>query len=197
MTRKQNGGGGRAVSPVIGIILMVATTVIVAAIIGTFTLGAAEVNATPQAGVTVDEDEGKTLTIEIKDSGNLDRLEVIMPTGQDDLKEIEGNSCKFCSSGWPTDDTDPDPPGGPLIVGDWEIEDDDTGSSVGKFVNKEPEVTDRIRFSAPAREVFVFGSGSTNDNLKQGDVITIVGFSDGDRAVLREHVVSEEIDLYD
>ena len=69
MTRKQNGGGGRAVSPVIGIILMVATTVIVAAIIGTFTLGAAEVNATPQAGVTVDEDKGKTLTIEIKEIG--------------------------------------------------------------------------------------------------------------------------------
>lgn len=176
---------------------MVATTVIVAAVIGTFTLGAAEVGATPQAGVTVDEDEGQTLTIEIKDSGNLDRLEVIMPVGQDDLKEIEGNSCNFCSSGWPTDDTDPDPPGGPLIVGDWEIEDDATGSSVGKFVNKEPEVTDRIRFSAPAREVFVFGSGSKNDNLKQGDVITIVGFSDGDRAVLREHVVSEEIDLDD
>ena len=190
--------GERAVSPVVGVILMVAVTVIVAAVIGTFVLGAAGgARETPQAGVTVDEVEGKSLTIDIKDAGNLDRIEVIMPEGQDDLKEIPGNSCNFCSSGWPTDPADPDPPGGSLIVGDWKTEDDGTGSSVGKFVNDNPESGDRIRFSEPAREVFVFGSGSTNDNLLEGDVITIVGFTDGDRSVLREYVVTDEIDLDD
>lgn len=174
---------------------------IVAAVIGTFVLGSASVGATPQAGVTVDEVEGQTLTIQIKDPGNLDRIEVIMPVGQDDLKEIEGNSCLLCSSGWPTEfksGDDPKPPGGgELIVGDWEIEDENTGSDVGKFVNDDIVPGDKIVFSEPAGEVFVFGGGSVNDNLKEGDVITVVGFYDDERAVLSEHTISEEIDLED
>ena len=45
----------RAVSPVIGVILMVAITVILAAVIGTFVLGLGEsVEQNPSAGVTVD-----------------------------------------------------------------------------------------------------------------------------------------------
>jgi flagellin-like protein len=45
----------RAVSPVIGVILMVAITVILAAVIGTFVLGLGEeVESNPSAGVTVD-----------------------------------------------------------------------------------------------------------------------------------------------
>jgi hypothetical protein len=191
-----------AVSPVVGVILMVAVTVIIAAVIGTFVLGAAEgTRELPQAGVTVDEVEGKSLTVDIKDPGNLDRIEVIMPEGQDDLKnEISGNSCKLCSSGWPTEfesGDDPRPPGGELIVGDWKIEDKDTGSNVGKFVNEDPAAGDRIKFSEPAGEVFVFGGDSDNQNLVEGDVITIVGFIDGDRSVLREYTVPEEIDLED
>jgi flagellin-like protein len=47
----------RAVSPVIGVILMVAITVILAAVIGTFVLGLGEeVESNPSAGVTVDGD---------------------------------------------------------------------------------------------------------------------------------------------
>ncbi len=49
-------GEDRAVSPVIGVILMVAITVILAAVIGTFVLGLGEsVNQNANAGVTVDE----------------------------------------------------------------------------------------------------------------------------------------------
>jgi flagellin-like protein len=52
-----------AVSPVIGVVLMVAITVILAAIIGTFVLGLGqETNAGADAGVTFNEDTG-TLTV--------------------------------------------------------------------------------------------------------------------------------------
>ncbi len=55
-------GEDRAVSPVIGVILMVAITVILAAVIGTFVLGLGEsVNQNANAGVTV-EDGNVTLT---------------------------------------------------------------------------------------------------------------------------------------
>jgi flagellin-like protein len=55
-------GEDRAVSPVIGVILMVAITVILAAVIGTFVLGLGEnVETNPSAGVTVNSSNGVTL----------------------------------------------------------------------------------------------------------------------------------------
>ena len=49
----------RAVSPVIGVILMVAITVILAAVIGAFVLGiGGDQNATPQASISLDADAG-------------------------------------------------------------------------------------------------------------------------------------------
>jgi flagellin-like protein len=49
----------RAVSPVIGVILMVAITVILAAVIGTFVLGlGSDLKTGVQAGATVQADEG-------------------------------------------------------------------------------------------------------------------------------------------
>lgn len=46
----------RAVSPVIGVILMVAITVILAAVIGTFVLGLGDqVQTSPRAGITFDQ----------------------------------------------------------------------------------------------------------------------------------------------
>lgn len=55
----------RAVSPVIGVILMVAITVILAAVIGTFVLGLGEsVNQTASAGVSFDQSGGEvTITV--------------------------------------------------------------------------------------------------------------------------------------
>lgn len=62
----------RAVSPVIGVILMVAITVILAAVIGTFVLGLGDsVSQNAQAGVTIDQscdssqDDPCTVTITI------------------------------------------------------------------------------------------------------------------------------------
>ncbi len=57
--------GSRAVSPVIGVILMVAITVILAAVIGTFVLGIGEnVNSTPQATWDFDANETSADTID-------------------------------------------------------------------------------------------------------------------------------------
>ena len=56
--QSQSNAEDRAVSPVIGVILMVAITVILAAVIGTFVLGLGEsVEQNPTAGVTVEENE--------------------------------------------------------------------------------------------------------------------------------------------
>jgi flagellin-like protein len=55
-TLLQSDESDRAVSPVIGVILMVAITVILAAVIGTFVLGlGGQVNTSATAGVSVDD----------------------------------------------------------------------------------------------------------------------------------------------
>ncbi|MFP4175382.1 MAG: type IV pilin [Halobacteriales archaeon] len=65
-----------AISPVIGVILMVAITVILAAVIGTFVLGLGEnVEETAQAGVNFDYDSSnEEVDIEVVDPGNVDAL---------------------------------------------------------------------------------------------------------------------------
>ena len=70
-----------AVSPVIGVILMVAITVILAAVIGTFVLGLGDqVQETPSAGVDTTQDTGE-VTANIVTPGNLDNLQLITPGG--------------------------------------------------------------------------------------------------------------------
>lgn len=54
----------RAVSPVIGVILMVAVTVILAAVVSTLVLGlGGDVKATPQASFSFDNDGSNTVTV--------------------------------------------------------------------------------------------------------------------------------------
>jgi flagellin-like protein len=67
----------RAVSPVIGVILMVAITVILAAVIGTFVLGLGQnVQSTPQASFSFDFDtDAGTVNVNVTHNGG-DRLEV-------------------------------------------------------------------------------------------------------------------------
>jgi flagellin-like protein len=61
----------RAVSPVIGVILMVAITVILAAVIGTFVLGLGDSvsQAAPQASVEVDSISTSSETVTLKHTG--------------------------------------------------------------------------------------------------------------------------------
>jgi flagellin-like protein len=67
----------RAVSPVIGVILMVAITVILAAVIGTFVLGLGDqIGGTATAGVTVDGDNSSNATVTLTNTGTADSVEV-------------------------------------------------------------------------------------------------------------------------
>jgi flagellin-like protein len=71
-----------AVSPVIGVILMVAITVILAAVIGTFVLGLGDnVQENPTAGVSVDQNTNESLSITVVTVGNLDSARVVAPNG--------------------------------------------------------------------------------------------------------------------
>jgi flagellin-like protein len=74
--------GDSAVSPVIGVILMVAVTVILAAVIGTFVLGiGGATDSSASAGVSVEQEAGQSLTVEIVDTGNLDEIIIAGPDG--------------------------------------------------------------------------------------------------------------------
>ena len=81
MRHRQTNKNEKAVSPVIGVILMVAITVILAAVIGTFVLGLGDqVQETPTAGIDVEEDSGQ-LTLTIVNSGNIESAQLLSPSG--------------------------------------------------------------------------------------------------------------------
>ena len=68
----------RAVSPVIGVILMVAITVILAAVIGTFVLGLGDqIGGSATAGVTVDGDNTSEVTVTLTNTGTSDYVEIV------------------------------------------------------------------------------------------------------------------------
>jgi flagellin-like protein len=72
----------RGVSPVIGVILMVAITVILAAVIGTFVLGLGDqIGGSATAGVTVDGDGSGEVTVTLTNSGTADRVDVVDSSG--------------------------------------------------------------------------------------------------------------------
>lgn len=178
MMTQPNRDGNRAVSPVLGVILMVATTVIVAAVIGTFVLGSAGgASSTAQAGLTVDEQEGTSLTFEIKKPGNVDKIAVKAPVGQE-FKQVEGECLPFFggiwSGGFPDDN----------YAGDWNRTDDKSS-----FVLDDPRAGDFIKMNLNAD---VYEPASNKQNIEEGDIFTVVAFTDNGRNVLREHEVSSE-----
>ncbi|PSP97940.1 type IV pilin [Halobacteriales archaeon QS_4_70_19] len=100
-----------AVSPVIGVILMVAITVILAAVIGTFVLGLGDQvsNTSPQASFTFDYDSSASNTGTLQQNSNADNygdlttthdggdgIEVERLTLSDGSNTIEGSTI----SGW-------------------------------------------------------------------------------------------------
>lgn len=77
ITQLFNDDGERAVSPVIGVILMVAITVILAAVIGTFVLGLGDQvsESAPQAAFSASAeeiDENDELTVSFEKTGGID-----------------------------------------------------------------------------------------------------------------------------
>ena len=88
-----------AVSPVIGVILMVAITVILAAVIGTFVLGLGDQvqNNAPQAQFTFDYDGGTSgtdgvLTITHESGASIDESQLTVEA--DDGSNIDPGDCK-------------------------------------------------------------------------------------------------------
>ena len=76
----------RGVSPVIGVILMVAITVILAAVIGSFVLGiGGDVQQTPQASLTIEAGSGDDVIITHQggDSLNLDQTAIYIGNNTD------------------------------------------------------------------------------------------------------------------
>ncbi|WP_246084505.1 type IV pilin [Salinadaptatus halalkaliphilus] len=63
----------RAVSPVIGVILMVAITVILAAVIAAFVMDLGDMSGSANAGIDFDE-EGDLVTVQVIDEGNTDAI---------------------------------------------------------------------------------------------------------------------------
>lgn len=87
--------GTEAVSPVIGVILMVSITVILAAVVGNFVLGVGDnVGQNAQAGVNFDYD-GANVTVTVVNPGNVDGLRLTgwtyTPTGDGVWEEIDGD----------------------------------------------------------------------------------------------------------
>lgn len=81
----------RGVSPVIGVILMVAITVIIAAVIGTFVLGFADnLNEPAQAGVEIVEESDSTI-VRWTGSGNAESVEVLLNGTQVDTLDAVGD----------------------------------------------------------------------------------------------------------
>ncbi|WP_122088325.1 type IV pilin [Halalkalicoccus subterraneus] len=69
------GDDDRGVSPVIGVVLMVAITVILAAVIGAFVLGLGDgLGTNPQAGVTVEGDGSESATVTLTSLDNADGI---------------------------------------------------------------------------------------------------------------------------
>jgi flagellin-like protein len=129
-----------AVSPVIGVILMVAITVILAAVIGTFVLGlGSEVQETPAAQFTFEEttvsgNEEVRITHDGGDPVSRDNLKVVdsaggeycTPSSTNDWSDTEvtaGNSCT--TSGMSSTD-------GELRV-TWESDDGSTTDTLARY----------------------------------------------------------------
>jgi flagellin-like protein len=179
MTQQRDRYRDRAVSPVIGVILMVAITVIVAAVIGTFVLGNVEGVSNPaQAGLTVEEEEGTSLTFEIKKPGNVDKIEIRAPVGQE-FKEVEGECLPFFGGIW----SGGFPDNG--YSGNWSRSDDKSS-----FVLEDPRAGNSITMDLTAD---VYEPASDKQNIEEGDIFTVVAFTDNGRNVLREHEASSDI----
>jgi flagellin-like protein len=97
------GGDNRGVSPVIGVILMVAITVILAAVIGTFVLGLGEdIESEVQAGATINGSaDSTTRTVTWTSQGTAESIKVIDNTGTLQGSEISsvGGSETVSTSG--------------------------------------------------------------------------------------------------
>jgi len=79
----------RAVSPVIGVILMVAITVILAAVIGTFVLGLGDsIGNSVTAGITVEGEDTDEATVTLANKGTADNVRVSINNENETLSNV-------------------------------------------------------------------------------------------------------------
>ena len=90
--RTQSNADDRAVSPVIGVILMVAITVILAAVIGTFVLGLGDQlgDTAPQASFTIDENGTDNISITKTGGQPIDGADLALSVGGERVNESIG-----------------------------------------------------------------------------------------------------------
>ncbi|WP_254807388.1 type IV pilin [Natronosalvus amylolyticus] len=93
----------RAVSPVIGVILMVAITVILAAVIAAFVLDLGQSSsANVNAAVTIDNDSSE-VTFTLTDKGNAEYVEIRNPS-DGSLAEDDDSRLDTVGASWSTPD---------------------------------------------------------------------------------------------
>jgi len=96
----QRNADDRAVSPVIGVILMVAITVILAAVIGTFVLGLGDqIGGSATAGVTVDGDNTTSVTVTLTNTGTADRVEIVNASDGSTAPTLDSGSLPLNNTG--------------------------------------------------------------------------------------------------
>ncbi|MDV7351296.1 type IV pilin N-terminal domain-containing protein [Halorubrum distributum] len=97
--RNQSNADDRAVSPVIGVILMVAITVILAAVIGTFVLGLGDQlgDTAPQASFSVDETTATEVTIVKTGGETLDTNDLTLSVNGN---RIADSTASFSGNDW-------------------------------------------------------------------------------------------------
>jgi len=146
MDFKQLFDDDRAVSPVIGVILMVAITVILAAVIGTFVLGLGDQvqSTTPQASFGFETSSDKTevtVTHETGDSIDASNLKITATSDIDESTNSPATSVPWStvgsgdpvSAGDSATVTDSDGWGGDTIRVVYDSPDSDSSSTIGKF----------------------------------------------------------------
>lgn len=175
-TEDSKSGRSRAVSPVIGVILMVAITIILAAVIGAFVLGFGGQDAPPTAAWDTDQDPNTFEVVEEGDDGVLvfeevgsgevtiehqsgdrvdaNNIEVQLPDtdGIDDPLDVDSD---LTAGSVVTVDFENDPDADPTVIevsidgeGDQTIDEDDVDDLDGDRVNLVWESGDRSQILA-------------------------------------------------
>jgi flagellin-like protein len=134
----RGGKDERAVSPVIGVILMVAITVILAAVIGTFVLGLGEnVQSTaPSASFAFDydsDDDELTITHESGDALDPTQVTVTGPIDEDGDTWDSINSVSEISAGDSITVEDDSPSSGDTTRVVWTSDSGDNSATLGTF----------------------------------------------------------------
>lgn len=147
----------RAVSPVIGVLLIVSIVVILSSVIGVYTLGLTDDLGNPAPSVSFDyewEESSRTLTITHRAGDavretNTDRLEVYIhdddETGQNDFHEARADWANESANTFPVT------AGDQFVItgesGSWDLDVEQIGSNVANPGSEihEPEVDDTVR----------------------------------------------------